>query len=324
METKLKELHLTERKSKNRHWKHSDWFIMHDSVMTVHVIDGRQLGQGRDIQPVLKMSLGSQHVKTTQKRGPEPIWDEDFHFSILDGTEVLHVELWNGQSRVPGTDLEISLKSLIRDTDEADEIDQMKKDQIYDLGVSGQRKVRLELQWIYSRVKLLDDLLNLLNRQAKEDQDNLKLKQDALSTMRLPFLGLFQQKQKSSQGVQLNIPFSVEVSDREQQLSTKVDQFISGTGMRPIKWAKCTYILTVIYTLLVMVASLARADSMNVTVCTLALYFLTNTNDVKNKHFRLLVLALALSLVYDLIYLVMKDGHEGQLELVTSWVLRVS
>lgn len=81
--------------------------------------------------------------------------------------------------------------------------------------------------------------------------------------------------------------------------------------MRPIKWAKCTYILTVIYTLLVMVASLARADSMNVTVCTLALYFLTNTNDVKNKHFRLLVLALALSLVYDLIYLVMKDGHEG-------------
>lgn len=89
----MKELKLTERRSENMHWKYPQWSIMQDSVLTVHVIDGRQLGAN---QPVLRLAVGKQHFKTKQKRGPEPIWNEDFHFEIRDGTEVLQVELWDG------------------------------------------------------------------------------------------------------------------------------------------------------------------------------------------------------------------------------------
>ena len=84
--------------------------------------------------------------------------------------------------------------------------------------------------------------------------------------------------------------------------------------MKPIKWAKCTYILTLIFAVQVMLASLARADSLNVTVCTLALYLLTNTQDVKKKHFRMLVFFLAFSFLYDILWQFFHDGAEGQLE----------
>jgi hypothetical protein len=40
-------------------------------------------------------------------------------------------------------------------------IDQMKQDRLYDVK-NGKTKVRLAIQWIYSRVKLLEDILNLL------------------------------------------------------------------------------------------------------------------------------------------------------------------
>jgi hypothetical protein len=42
----------------------------------------------------------------------------------------------------------------------------MKKDKLYDLTDSkGETKVRLALQWIYSRVKLLEDILQMLKNQ---------------------------------------------------------------------------------------------------------------------------------------------------------------
>ncbi len=55
---------------------------------------------------------------------------------------------------------DISLLSLSEDPLE---IDQMKKDKLYDLtDGKGETKVRLALQWIYSRVKLLEDILQML------------------------------------------------------------------------------------------------------------------------------------------------------------------
>ena len=39
------------------------------------------------------------------------------------------------------------------------EIDQMKKDELYDLQPQGSGQIRISLQWIYSKVKLLDDIL---------------------------------------------------------------------------------------------------------------------------------------------------------------------
>ncbi len=52
----------------------------------------------------------------------------------------------------------------------------MKQDRLYDVK-NGKTKVRLAIQWIYSRVKLLEDILNLLRFQKQSDeQDLLELK----------------------------------------------------------------------------------------------------------------------------------------------------
>lgn len=56
-------------------------------------------------------------------------------------------------------------------------------------------------------------------------------------------------------------------------------------------------------------------------MCALGIYLLTNTNDAKKQHFRLLVAALALSLCYDVAWVFLRDGAESQLEQVSSWVV---
>jgi hypothetical protein len=46
-----------------------------------------------------------------------------------------------------------------------------------------------------------------------------------------------------------------------------------------------------------------KADFVNLTVCTVAIYILTNAKDAKPAHFRYLVAGTILSFVYDLVWL---------------------
>jgi hypothetical protein len=98
------------------------------------------------------------------------------------------VELFDGTARVPGCELEVRLDTLSK---EPDEIDQMKKDEIFDLG-NRRSKVRLALQWIYSRVKLLEDILQMLSKQIEEDRLSLLQAQENYDTMNEPFKAIFQ------------------------------------------------------------------------------------------------------------------------------------
>ena len=88
-----------------------------------------------------------------------PVWNENLHFDILKGIDKLKVEVNDVfPDRLNKRELigmcEIDLASL---SEEPNEIDQMKKDKLYDIG-NGQQ-IRLSLQWIYSKVKLLEDIL---------------------------------------------------------------------------------------------------------------------------------------------------------------------
>jgi hypothetical protein len=112
--------------------------------------------------------------------------------------------------------------------------------------------------------------------------------------------------------------------DKEMRLSDDLDRLVKRTGM-PIKWARCTYIATVVYAVLVMIASMARADSLNVTICALALYLLTNTNQMKRRHFRFLIIAIVLSLIYDLIYMLMHESNKsGELEGIPNLMVEIA
>jgi len=50
------------------------------------------------------------------------------------------------------------------------EIDQLRKDELFELEPLGSGQIRIMLQWIYSKVKLLDDILLALRYQIYRDQ----------------------------------------------------------------------------------------------------------------------------------------------------------
>lgn len=123
MKEKLVELRKTERHTRYNHVTYTDRPIMVGSVLTVHVIDGRDLSQGNTvIKPVLQLAVGDYSLKTSQLVRPtnDPVWDEDFVFDIKTGQETLKVVLFDGYSRVPGSEIEISLSSLSENPNEID------------------------------------------------------------------------------------------------------------------------------------------------------------------------------------------------------------
>ena len=90
-----------------------------------------------------------------------------------------------------------------------------------------------------------------------------------------------------------------------------MDQMVARSGIRPILWAKLTFKLTIIYTVLVMLSCMAKADSLNITVCCLAIYQLVHTSEVTKNSFRGLVLLLLLSIAYDFIWYLMQSEQEN-------------
>jgi inner membrane protein involved in colicin E2 resistance len=95
---------------------------------------------------------------------------------------------------------------------------------------------------------------------------------------------------------------------------------VARSGMRPVQWAKLTFRLTIIYTVLVMLSCMAKADSLNITVCCLAIYQLMHTSEVTKNSFRGLVLLLLLSLVYDMLWYFMQSEQENSLLVGTTFV----
>jgi len=62
-----------------------------------------------------------------------------------------------------------------------------------------------------------------------------------------------------------------------------------------------------------MLSCMAKADSLNITVCCLAIYQLVHSAELTKNSFRGLVLLLLLSLVYDLVWLLMQSEEENNL-----------
>lgn len=77
-------------------------------------------------------------------------------------------------------------------------------------------------------------------------------------------------------------------------------------GYRSLPWLKVTWILLWAYTVLTCLVMLNRPDFINLTVCVTALYMLFNTQTLTRTRFRMLVLGIFISLIYDIIWFLMK------------------
>ena len=78
-----------------------------------------------------------------------------------------------------------------------------------------------------------------------------------------------------------------------------------------------------------------KADFVNLTVCTVAIYILTNAKDAKPAHFRYLVAGTILSFIYDLLWLFLRGndlsgddeedgGVESAIRKFSLWMVIIS
>ena len=84
---------------------------------------------------------------------------------------------------------------------------------------------------------------------------------------------------------------------------------MSQKGLKNMKWARATFIMTILFTIITCLIHFYKADFVNLTVCTIAIYILTNAKDAKPKHFRYLVVGTIVSFFYDLVWLFLRGGE---------------
>jgi hypothetical protein len=73
-------------------------------------------------------------------------------------------------------------------------------------------------------------------------------------------------------------------------------------GFSYVPWFTLTKVVLGIYSILSCLVLFFRPDMINVTVCTTAIYMLQNTDQIKKWTFRMLVMGIFVSLLYDLFW----------------------
>lgn len=111
------------------------------------------------------------------------------------------------------------------------------------------------------------------------------------------------------------------VSEDERKMSKKVEEFMRKKGYKSVSWARGTYVMTILFTIVTILVHFYKADFVNLTVCTIAIHLLTNAQDAQPRHFRYLVAATILTFVYDVAWLLLRgydmagnDEEEGGME----------
>lgn len=98
-------------------------------------------------------------------------------------------------------------------------------------------------------------------------------------------------------------------TEQEQQMARDVETFITQKGFKVPRWSRATFIMTFIFLIITLLIHFYKADFVNLTVCTVAIYLLSNAKDAQPKHFRYLVAGTILSFVYDLLWMILR-GYE--------------
>jgi len=100
-----------------------------------------------------------------------------------------------------------------------------------------------------------------------------------------------------------------EPSEKELQMSKDVENYITKKGFKVPRWSRITFIMTFIFLIITLLIHFYKADFVNLTVCTVAIYLLSNAKDAQPKHFRYLVAGTILSFVYDVLWMILRGSE---------------
>ena len=290
--------------------------IMQGSTLTVHVVEARDLKPmdpdgTSDPYAILEIEGNRSETKYVSST-TNPVWNESFQFDIERANEPLHIVVMDKD--VFGTDdfegeCRISLDKLR---------DQMKHDEWFELthpkkdNWNGGR-IRLMLQWIFSKVEYLRSYLQKWDDSIQRKKDDIQDIKEHLSKLHEPFqfLDAMDRLNDESSEEDPDEPEDrkrVRKQIKQKELET-VGKFenvalnVAGKfGFDHVPWFPLTKIVLVVYTVLTLFVLFFRTDFINLTVCIVAIYMINNTEDIKKWTFRLLVGMIMLSLIYDLLW----------------------
>eukprot|EP00347_Sterkiella_histriomuscorum_P014348 403361215 len=318
IQEKLKEISETE--------QINQYGIMIGSVLTATVIEARELRSSRITgtpNAYVMLTVEGQRSQTDQAQSStDPVWNEIITFDITTGREPLVIQIYDrvgvGADPLIG-ECEISLDQLN---------DQYKHDEWFQLenGRNLTGKVRLNLHWIHSRKRFLQDILKIQDLALEEENAEREGLMYQLENMKKPFgfmTAYYEQEKILAVGVSSDpnerLKQFTQITRVEKTVESKFDEVsqtvASKLGMKEIPWFRWTMNLTVVYTILTILVCFHRQDFMNLTVCTVAIYMLLNLEKVTQYTFRYLVLGIFISILYDLFWFSIKSGeYEGDIK----------
>jgi hypothetical protein len=318
MATKLKQVQGTEQLN--------EYGIMHGSILTVHVVEARDLkpmDMDGTSDPYVILSIEDQRIETNYKKSTlSPVWNESFTFDIMQGRDQLKIVVMD-KDTFGNDDFEgqctVSLNMLR---------DQMKKDEWFQLvdkdGGPFQGRVRLMLQWVYSKVQYFSEYLSKWDETLQKDIEEKEHIERFLKQLENPFGFLDTMKDealedseeeddgKPKTGVQAAVLAGEKrIKAQEQQFAKTIDN-VSTTiayklGFSYVPWFTLTKIVLGLYTILTCFVLFFRTDFLNLTICTSAIYMILNPEKIKRWTFRVLVAGIFLSLLYDLSWFMLHD-----------------
>lgn len=208
--------------------------IMEGSVLIVTVVEGRNLmneALGSGIDPFVLLECEGQKIETSYKSNTlNPIWNECFTFDIKKGSDPLKVSVWNR-----GTFSNSFVGKYIQNLQNLNT--QAKVKNWYDLheenyDSDGRRgQIRLEIQWIYSRIQLMNDQVRELNNDKEKVETVRRAYEREINMIKSPFAYLLNDTRIDALEGEPELLMSIyQVHPKEKEASEKVD-----TILNPIK-----------------------------------------------------------------------------------------
>jgi len=307
-----------------------------DAILSVRVVEARDL-KPMDItgksDPYCVLRFTNQTQKSNYiKQELNPVWNEVFTFDVETGKETMEITVFD-KDDFGSDDFEGRCEF---DLDEFK--DQAPHDVWLDLeaenpAVAWQGKIRLVIQYVFSKTKMLTGYINMWSEQIENEEAEMKDLKQVLKHMESPFgfIQGFQMQQRVKSRAEERLKEAEEhkqealtnwelppqiaarmeaVEKTEKAVEAKIDivanNFAQKAGYGSVPWFMLTWWLLWLYTGLTCLVMFMREDFFNLTICATALYMMFNTDRITKGRFRMLVLGIFITLLYDGFWFYMK------------------
>ncbi|CAD8148316.1 unnamed protein product [Paramecium octaurelia] len=237
--------------------------------------------------------LGCENIRYSTKaaRRENLVWEEKFEFDIQTGKEEIYIVILDKEladREEIGGQTKLNLKDFY--DQKSHEITLELKDKY---NVVRYSTIRARVQWIHSQTKYCKEVTQELQQNIKSLEDDVKEYKNYIHMLFLPFEENYSKSQGDHQ----------ELSDYSTNQHTPQNQLEHNPESQ--QWLKYGFILTLIYSFLVLFSSLFKTEFLDsIVIFQSLIYYLDNDKFSLQLHIKVITLMLAFSLIIDVFWLI--------------------